>query len=296
LFDVLELPGGRRIAYADSGKPDGRPVFLHHGTPGSAAGPKPRDSTLYRHGVRLIAYCRPGYGGSSRQPGRTVGDAAHDVAALADVLGLDTFAVLGRSGGGPHALACAALLPDRVTRVAALVSVAPFDAVGLDWLGDMVPSNQRSWRAAAVDEDLMTEQVRLRVNRIREDPAHLLRQLRKEMPPADLHVVEDVAIERLLLETYAAALGDGPDGWVDDMLALRADWGFRLEHIDVPVLLWHGADDRFSPVGHTRWLAERIPGAQMEVQPGAAHFAAIQVMPRIIRWLIGAGATPTAVA
>ncbi|MER7281511.1 alpha/beta fold hydrolase [Dactylosporangium sp. NPDC000244] len=296
MSEVLELPGGRRIFYADSGKRDGRPVFLHHGTPGSAAGPKPRDSILYRHGVRLIAYCRPGYGGSSRHPGRTVADAAGDVAALADALGLDTFAVLGRSGGGPHALACAALLPDRVTRVAALVSVAPFDAVGLDWLGDMVPSNQRAWRTAAVDDDLVAEQLRLRVNRIREDPAHLLRQLRSEMPPADLDVVGDIAIERLLLTTYASALGDGPDGWIDDLVALRIDWGFRFEHIRAPVRLWHGADDRFSPASHTRWLADRIPGAQLEVEPGAAHFGALLVMPQIIRWLADSDDTPSAAA
>lgn len=296
MFEVLELPGGRRIAYEVSGKPDGRPVFLHHGTPGSGDGPKPRDSILYRHGVRLIAYCRPGYGGSTRRRGRTVADAAGDVAALADALGLDTFAVLGRSGGGPHALACAALLPDRLTRVAALVSLAPYDAIGLDWLGDMVPSNQRSWRAALTDEDLITEQLRLRANRVRDDPAHLLRLLRQEMPPADLHVVEDVAIERLLLRTYAVGLGEGPYGWIDDLLALRADWGFRLDDIRAPVRLWHGADDRFAPVGHTRWLAEHIPGAQLEVEHGAAHFAALRVMPRMIRWLADTGATPSAAA
>ncbi|GAA3305120.1 MULTISPECIES: alpha/beta fold hydrolase [Dactylosporangium] len=285
MFKFLDLGSGRSIAYEDSGKPEGRPVFLHHGTPGSGDGPKPRHSILYRLGVRLIAYCRPGYGGSSRHAGRTVAEAAADVGALADALGLDTFAVLGRSGGGPHALACAALLPDRVTRAAALVSLAPADAVGLDWYGDMVPSNQRSWRAAALDEDLIAEQLRLRANRVRDDPAHLLRLLREEMPAADLRVVDDVAIERLLLRTYAAALGDGPYGWIDDLLALRGDWGFRLDGIVAPVRLWHGSDDRFAPVSHTRWLADNIPHAQLEVEHGAAHFGALRVMPRIIQWL-----------
>jgi pimeloyl-ACP methyl ester carboxylesterase len=286
LLEVLDLPGDRRVVFEDSGKRGGRPVFLHHGTPGSGDGPKPRHSMLYRHGVRLIAYCRPGYGGSTRARGRTVADAVDDVAALADALGIETFAVLGRSGGGPHALACAALLPDRVTRVAALVSLAPPDAIGLHWFDDMVPSNQRSYRAASIDEDLITEQLRLRTDRVRADPAHLLRLLRAEMPPADLHVVEDIAIERLLLRTYAVGLGDGPWGWIDDLLALRADWGFHLDDIRAPVRLWHGADDRFAPVSHTRWLAEHIPGAQLEVEHGAAHFGALRVMPRMIRWLV----------
>ncbi|WP_432991317.1 alpha/beta fold hydrolase [Dactylosporangium sp. CA-233914] len=296
MFELLDLPGGRRIAYEVSGKRDGRPVFLHHGTPGSGDGPKPRHSILYRHGVRLIAYCRPGYGESGRHRGRTVGQAAADVAALADALGLDTFAVLGRSGGGPHALACAALLADRVTRVAALVSLAPHDAVGLDWYGDMVPFNRRAWRAAALDEELITEQLRLRVRRVQEDPNHLLSMLREDMPPADLRVVEDMTIERQLLRTYAVGLGGGPYGWIDDLLALRSDWGFRLDAIRAPVRLWHGADDRFAPVAHTRWLAEHIPGAQLEIEHGIGHFGALRVMPRMIRWLTDTGATPSAAA
>ncbi|MEV6929910.1 alpha/beta fold hydrolase [Dactylosporangium sp. NPDC051485] len=293
---MLDLPGDRRIVYEDSGNRDGRPVILHHGTPGSADGPKPRHSILYRLGVRLVAYCRPGYGGSSRMRGRTVARAAGDVTALADALGLERFGVLGRSGGGPHALATAALLPDRVTRVAALVSLAPPDAIGLDWYGNMTTDNQRSYRAASLDEELIAEQVRLRTNRVNDDPAHLLRLLREEMPQADKNMVEDETIERQLLRTYAVALGDGPYGWIDDLLALRAEWGFRFDDIRSPVRLWHGADDRFAPVSHTRWLAEHVPGAQLEVESGAAHFAALRVMPRMIRWLAEADEPPSAAA
>jgi pimeloyl-ACP methyl ester carboxylesterase len=285
---VIKLRDGRLVSVEPSGDERGLPVFLHHGTPGSGKGPKPRDGVLYRLGVNLISYSRPGYGRSTRSPGRTVADAAHDLAAIADHLGLDRFAVVGRSGGGPHALACAALLPDRVIRAAVLVSVAPADAIGLDWYGHMVDSNVSAYRAADADERRLTEQLRLRADRVRSDPSHLIEQLRREMTAADLRIIDDVAIRDLLLRTYREALVDGPYGWIDDVLALRGDWGFRPERIRVPVRLWHGADDQFAPVSHTRWLADQIPTAILEVQHGVAHFGALQVLPRLLGWLVAA--------
>src|SRR5690606_26673026 len=124
LTRIVVTPDGRRLAVEQRGRPDGHPVFLLHGTPGSRLGPRPRASVLYRLGIRLITFDRPGYGGSDRMRGRRVADVAADVACIADALGLGAFAVVGRSGGAPHALACAALMPDRVTRVAALVGLA----------------------------------------------------------------------------------------------------------------------------------------------------------------------------
>lgn len=282
----VKLPGDRLLSVELSGDPHGQPVFLHHGTPGSGNGPKPRDFVLYGLGVHLISYSRPGYGGSTRSPGRTVAAAAGDVERIADDLGLDRFAVLGRSGGGPHALACAALLPDRITRAAALVSVAPPDAEGLDWYGHMVDSNVSAYQTADADEPRLKEQLRLRADRVRSDPSYLIEQLRAEMTQADLHIVDNVAIRNLLLRTYREALEKGPHGWIDDVLALRGDWGFRPEEIRVPVRLWHGADDQFAPVSHTRWLADHIPAATIEVQHGAAHFGALQVIPHLLGWLV----------
>jgi len=289
----VRLPGDRLLSVELSGDPHGLPVFLHHGTPGSGHGPKPRDFVLYGLGVHLISYSRPGYGGSTRSPGRSVADAAHDVERIADDLGLGRFAVLGRSGGGPHALACAALLPERITRAAALVSVAPADAIGLDWYGHMVDSNVAAYQAAGEDASRLSERLRLRADRVRSDPSYLIEQLRAEMAPADLNIVDDVAIRRLLLLTYTEALAHGPHGWIDDVLALRGNWGFRPERIRVPVRLWHGADDQFAPVSHTRWLAEHIPDATIEVQHGVAHFGALQVIPHLLSWLVaGSGAPP----
>ncbi len=277
--------GDHWIAFDVNGAAHGYPIFLLHGTPGSRNGPAPRPSVLYRLGVRLICYDRPGYGKSTRHPRRRVLDAARDVAAIADELRLDEFSVVGRSGGGPHALACAALLPERVRKAAVLVSVAPSDAHGLDWYDGMTDSNVEEYGRARQGADVLAAELSARGELIREDPESLLQFLEPELTMSDRRILRDPAIRRLLTGTYAEALRQGPEGWIDDILALREPWGFDLTKIDVPVLLWHGADDVFSPVAHTRWLASQIPGAQVEVQHGAAHFDAVKVLPRILAWL-----------
>jgi pimeloyl-ACP methyl ester carboxylesterase len=278
--------GDRRLAVDVSGAGHGMPVFLLHGTPGSRHGPKPRGKVLYTLGIRLIAYDRPGYGGSSPRHGRTVADAAADVEAIADSLGIDRFAVLGRSGGGPHALACAALLPDRVTRTAALVSVARPDA-DLNWFDGMNRSNIHDFAAAAADPLGLVQSITARADRTKRDPESLVVALESEMHAADHRVVKDVAMRRLLADTYREALREGPHGWIDDVLALRRDWGFQLESIVGPVLLWHGREDNFAPASHSEWLASRIYRAEIMVQAGAAHFGAVEIVPEMLRWLVG---------
>ncbi len=274
--------GEHWLAFDVTGAAHGHPVFLLHGTPGSRSGPAPRPSVLYRLGVRLISYDRPGYGKSTRHPERRVLDAARDVAAIADELRLGTFSVVGRSGGGPHALACAALLPDRVSKAAVLVSVAPSDADGLDWYDGMTGSNVEEYTRARQGADVLAAELSARGELIRQDPEFLLDFLEPELTAPDRAILRDPGIRRLLTGTYAEALRQGPEGWIDDVLALRESWGFALKEISVPVLLWHGADDVFSPVTHTRWLASQIPRAQIEVEPGAAHFDAVKVLPRIL--------------
>jgi pimeloyl-ACP methyl ester carboxylesterase len=279
----VKATDGRCLRYEVAG--DGAPVFLMHGTPGSRLGPRPRDSVLYRLGVRLISYDRPGYGGSDRDPGRSVASCAADVAAIADDLGIDTFAVVGRSGGGPHAMAAAALLPDRVTRAAVLVSLRPSDADDIDWYAGMNSANVREFSAARHDELKLVESLRLLADRTRRSPVSLLDSLRGQVTGPDRRVVRDVTFERLLLETYAEAMRAGPWGWIDDNLALRRDWGFKLSEITQRVRLWHGADDNVVPAGHTRWLAERIPRAEFEIQTETAHFGAMEILPDILSWL-----------
>lgn len=275
-----------------SGDRQGMPVFLMHGTPGSRSGPKPRGSVSYRLGVMLISYDRPGYGRSTRQPGRGVGDAAQDVAAIADALGIDRFSVVGRSGGGPHALACAALLPRRVVRTAVLVSLAPANARDLNWYDGMTPGNVAAYTWADNDYAQLHKELTSRAESLADDPDSLLNGLRTQLEAADRRVVENVAIRRQLTRAYAEALRAGPAGWLDDVLAFRADWGFDVGAITSPVRIWHGADDRFSPVSHSHWLARQIPGATIDVRPGTAHFGAVEILPEILSWLASVAPRP----
>lgn len=276
---------GRLVEVEASGAPHGTPVFLLHGTPGSRRGPKPRGSVLYRLGVRLICHSRPGYGGSTRKPDRTVADAASDVLAIADDLGLDQFAVVGRSGGGPHALACAALIPERVARTAVLVSVAPADAIGLDWYLGMSEENIAEYTTADADTSMLLQRLRVKADRLKADPESMVRELREQMSDPDRRVVDDIAIRRLLTITYQEALKHGPYGWIDDVVALRAHWGFSFDAITGPVRLWHGANDTFSPVSHTHWLAKQISHAEVRVQSDTAHFGAVEILPEMLPWL-----------
>jgi pimeloyl-ACP methyl ester carboxylesterase len=288
LKHTVRARDGRRLSTQIYGDPDGRPIFLLHGTPGSRLGPHPRSSVLHRLGVQLIAFDRPGYGESDRMAGRQVADAARDVLAIADAHGVERFAVVGRSGGGPHALACAALLPERVTRAAVLVGLAPQGAAGLDWFDGMAQSNVTEHTAAANGYEDIVAHTKAVANAVRADPASLLASLQADLPDSDRRVVADPGIRSMLLETYAEALRRSAYGWVDDALAFCSPWGFDPATVTVPVLLWHGARDVFSPASHARWLADRIPSAAVVVQAGAAHFGALDVLPDILRWVSAA--------
>jgi pimeloyl-ACP methyl ester carboxylesterase len=261
-------------------------VILLHGTPGSRLGPRPRSAVLHRLGVNLIAFDRPGYGGSDRKVGRRVADVTSDVCAIADACGLDRFAVIGRSGGGPHALACAALRPERITRAAVLVGLAPQAAPGLDWFDGMTASNVIDFTAAAAGHDPLAARLVAAADTIRADPAGLIARLYAELTDSDRRVVADPGIRWLLARTHAEALRTSADGWIDDVLAFCSPWGFDPEKVTTPALLWHGERDVFSPVSHARWLASQITGATALFQADAAHFSALAVLPDVLRWLV----------
>lgn len=279
---AVTVSGGRRVTFDWWGDGDSFPVFLLHGTPGSHRGPRPRTSVLYRLGVQLICYDRPGYGGSDRHKGRSVAAAAEDVSAIADALKLDEFGVVGRSGGGPHALACAALLGQRATTTAVLVSLAPSDAYGLSWRGGMTDSNVAEYDLADTGLEAVEADLTERAEQIRDDPESLLKFLNGELTAPDMRVVSDVPLRRQLHDTYKEAVRCGAYGWIDDVLAFRRPWEFDLGKIENPVLLWHGDEDVFSPLSHTHWLSENIPGAEVVIQPGAAHFDAVRILPKIL--------------
>jgi pimeloyl-ACP methyl ester carboxylesterase len=283
---TAESADGRRLAFEVWGPPDGFPVFLLHGTPGSRLGPRPGPDALSTLGVRLIAYDRPGYGGSDRAAGRDAAQAASDVASIADSLGIGSFAVVGRSGGAPHALACAALLSGRVRRTAALVSLAPRDSNGLDWFAGMTATNLEEFTDAGAGLATLTARIEAQADRIRRDPIASLPFYADDLPECDRRVLADPHIRAMLGDNFVEALKYSGAGWVDDDLAFCGPWGFDLADIKVPVYLWHGAQDTFSPVGHTLWLAGRIPNATLVVDPDQGHFGAIVVLPQVLAWVV----------
>jgi pimeloyl-ACP methyl ester carboxylesterase len=236
----------------------------------------------------MISYNRPGYPGSARARGRVVADAAADVEAIADHFGIDRFSVIGRSGGGPHALACAAdkRLRDRLICAASLCGLAPFDADGLNWFGGMVESNVTAYQQAARSNlPALIALFNLQAERVRDNSQGLLNMLHPELGGSDRQVMGDVALRRNIARTHFEALRESIDGWIDDVIALTHPWTVDLADISAPVLLWHGADDDVVPANHSRWLHQQVPGSELSLLPGAAHFEAIKVLPQILGWV-----------
>jgi pimeloyl-ACP methyl ester carboxylesterase len=278
----IELGDGRSLEVHELGDPDGFPIVFHHGTPGSG--------TMYARwdtpGVRLIAYDRAGYGGSSRKPGRVVADVVADLTALADALDLERFATWGLSGGGPHSLACAALCDERLVAAATLAGVGPWNAEGLDWLAGMGEGNLKEFDLVLAGEEALRPA-------LERDRAGLLaataEQLRDEMAP-HLSPTDSEALTAGLAEYFhsnmAHALAGSVDGWLDDNLAFVAPWGFELSTIDRPVLVVQGGDDLMVPRQHGEWLAANVPGCESRIDDAHGHLTlAEHLVPEVHAWL-----------
>jgi pimeloyl-ACP methyl ester carboxylesterase len=258
----VTTPDGRRLAVLDTGVPDGPALVAHHGTPSAGRVYRPEVESAEQQGARLIAYDRPGYGGSTPHPGRSIADAVADVAAILDALGIERFATYGWSGGGPHALACAALLPERCLAAATIAGVAPYDAPDLDWMADMGEGNVIEFGAALEGREPLSELCRAEAVAIM---AAGPEQLADAMRP-HLSDVDRAALTGEFAEFLAGSLHDGLrpgiDGWVDDDLAFASPWGFELDAITVPLRVWQGAHDLMVPPEHGRWLRSHLPGAE----------------------------------
>ena len=262
LLRSVVTPDGRTLTVREGGRPDGMPVLVHAGTPGSSLLYEPHLRDAAERGIRLVAYDRPGYGGSTRLQGRSVADCAADVAAIADALGIDRFCVLGGSGGGPHTLATVALLPDRVVAAAALASPAPYGADGLDFFAGMGELNVKDFHAVLESDEAHWAVVeRDRRDMLAAEPDQLVQLLTTLLGETDRAVLTR-ALAAYMLDHSRAGIEASGDGWFDDGVALVGPWGFDLGSIRVPVLYWHGEQDRFVPFGHGVWLAERIPGVE----------------------------------
>jgi pimeloyl-ACP methyl ester carboxylesterase len=267
---------GRALAFEEYGDPEGTPVFALHGTPGCRlSGRHPDESRVVDAGLRLITYDRPGYGQSGRHKGRRVIDCVADVAAIADELGVERFAVTGGSGGGPHALAVAARLPERVTRVGCDVGVAPYDAPDIDWLAGMDPANVKEFNWALAGEGTLVPELEKQASeaiaKVQADPTALLNQF--ELSPADRAVLEDPRVQKTLRASTKEAFVHGVWGWVDDDLAFTEPWGFDVAELDVPVEIRYGQTDVLVPAAHGAWLAAHIPHAAVTVDGEGGHLS-----------------------
>jgi pimeloyl-ACP methyl ester carboxylesterase len=248
-------------------------VIWLHGSPNIGSPPEPLFAAAEANGLRWVSYDRPGYGGSSPHDGRTVASAAADVAAVADALGLGRFAVLGHSGGGPHALACAALLPERVIAAASVSAPAPFGADGLDWFAGWSPGIAAENRAATGGRAALE--------------AHWA-QAEEEDMSAFFTEADTAALGggwSWLAGVAGAAMAQGTEGYLEDTLASVRPWGFRPDAIRVPVLVMHGAEDKMVPCAHGEWLAARCPAAELHLVPDAGHITILDRAPQALAWL-----------
>ncbi len=283
---TVHTPDGRLLAVEDRGDPAGWPVFVHHGSPSSRRqglyGSFVRDAA--ERGLRLIGYDRPGYGESSPQPGRTVADCAADVRAICAELGIDRIATWGISGGGPHVLACAALLPDLVTAAVALASPAPFDAAGLDYFAGMGRGNADDIRLFLTDEAAARKKLDKDREQILAVPLeNVAGGIDPALTPADAAAMLGELYE-FMLSCTQHALAPGSQGWWDDNCMFRP-WGFDLADIAVPVLLLYGSQDMSVPPRHGQWLAAHIPGVEARLLDDDGHLTIPTHVPEVHAWL-----------
>jgi pimeloyl-ACP methyl ester carboxylesterase len=266
-------PDGRSLDVYVDGPEGALPLLFHNGTPSSGQLYAPFVETVSQRGLRMVSFSRAGYGSSTRNPGRSVADVTPDVAAVLDQLGAHRFYTLGWSGGGPHALACAELLPERLIGAATVGSLAPYDAEGLEWMAGMGQENIEAFGAALAGDAA-------------------LQMFLEEVGPSFATVTPDEVATRLgmlasdvdrsaingesaawLADAFRESVRNGIWGWHDDELALVRPWGFDLGDIKVPVAIWQGAQDRMTPVAHGEWLALHIPGVHPHILPDHGHLS-----------------------
>jgi pimeloyl-ACP methyl ester carboxylesterase len=267
------LHGRRTLHVYDTGPGDGGllPVLWHHGTPGSGAPPQPLMAAADRLGVRWVSFDRPGYGGSTADPGRTVSSVADDVAAVVDALDIDQLAVAGYSGGASFGLGCAAVLGGRIRGVLSLAALAPYEAKGLDWFSGMIPSGVASLGTAAAGREVRTA---LETSQFVYD---------SEFTAADVAVFQGAW--GWLGTSATAGLAGGPYGPIDDDVSYTRPWGCDPADITAPVLLLHGTGDRIVPAGHGAWLARHCPSAELRLHEGDSHITVVTHAESGLEWL-----------
>lgn len=277
-MDQLTLPDGRMLDVdAGPGEASWPVVVAHHGTPGSVVRDRHLDAAATRVGLRVVTFSRAGYGGSSRRAGRSVADVAGDVEAVLDHLGVDRAATMGASGGGPHALATAALLPRRITGVLTVAGVGPWGVDDLDFLAGMGQDNLEEFGLALDGESALRPWLeQLAPAMAQASPEQVIESIGSLLPDVDRAAMRGAG-STTFGEDLAAAMAEavrlGVDGWLDDDLAFTTPWGFDLAEIRVPVSVWQGGADLMVPPAHGAWLADHVPGAVAHLLPDEGHLS-----------------------
>jgi pimeloyl-ACP methyl ester carboxylesterase len=270
--DHVQLPDGRRLDVRVSGPEGGLPLVFHHGTPGAGTPLRALERPAHARGLRVVVASRPGYGGSSRDEGRQVVDVVADTEAVLGALGVTRCVVGGWSGGGPHALACAARLPGAAA-VLVIAGVAPFDAEGLEWLAGMGQDNLDEFGAALAGPEPLGNLLRGYRDVMKSLTAdQIVASLESLLPEVDRAVITNEFGEDLAA-SFREAVRNGVTGWLDDDQAFVVPWGFDFQEIAVPVALWQGSLDLMVPFAHGSWLAERVPGVSAHLVPGEGHLS-----------------------
>lgn len=288
----LTLPDGRRLDVWTSGPVAGPALVYHFGTPSSGLPSEAMIRATAERGLRLVTWSRPGYGGSTRKPGRVVADVVPDTLAVMDALGIERAYVAGWSGGGPHALACAALLPDRVIATALLAGVAPYPAEGLDYMASMGAENVEEFKAALEGPEALIgfKERAWPVFRAVTGP-EVGAAFGDLVDEVDLATAADPAVGEFLAANMREALRESYWGWFDDDMSFMKPWGFDVGSIPGRVHVWQGAHDRMVPFGHGQWLAAHIPGAIRHLLPEHGHLSlVVDSFPRIVDELLASPA------
>jgi pimeloyl-ACP methyl ester carboxylesterase len=288
---TLTTKDGRTLAYFERGSAEGVPVIVSHGTPGSRLARHPDPGIYERHGMHAVVYDRPGYGRSDPKPGRSVADAAADIEAIADELGFERFVVVGGSGGAPHALACGALLGERIIRVGALVTPAPSDTKDFDFFDGLADLNVKEFGAALEGKEAIDAYLEPYVDGIRANPDGVLDEIASELPEVDRAIMNRKEYRDVMRDQFVESVRQGVRGWADDDLAFAKPWGFEPEDVHAEVRLWQGELDVLAPRSHGEYVASRLPNAHFELLEGGGHFLDTE-WAVVYDWLTaGAGAT-----
>jgi pimeloyl-ACP methyl ester carboxylesterase len=271
----IVLADGRTLDLRLAGPTDAPALVYIHGTPSSGAVPSDIGAAALARGMRLVSWSRAGYATSSRRPGRSVADSVSDAAEVLDHLGIESAYAVGGSGGGPHVLACAALLPQRLRAVASLAGVAPYvESQGsLDWFAGMGQDNLDEFGASLEGEAAVRDYLEPQGAQLRTVQADgIVATMASLLPAVDrLHLLGPFGDDLAL--SFREAVSVSIDGWVDDDLAFTRPWGFDLGSIEVPATVWQGSDDLMVPFAHGEWLAAAIPGVRARLLPGAGHLS-----------------------